>query len=144
MKRIFSLLILMASSVAFAGETGLQDSATPSETSAVGRSANDVVNTLAKRLSLTEEQKSKIFSDRPVHTSCVRQTSARQAREPDSPSGSRTVRPSMATSPSPPWCAGTEQFRRVPSSAESVQVTSAAHTSRRTHLYFLQKMRSVA
>jgi hypothetical protein len=40
MKRIFSLLILMASSVTFAGETGLQDSATPSETPAVGRSAN--------------------------------------------------------------------------------------------------------
>jgi hypothetical protein len=31
MKRIFSLLILVASSAAFAGETGLQQPATPSE-----------------------------------------------------------------------------------------------------------------
>jgi periplasmic protein CpxP/Spy len=59
MKRIF-LLILMASSVTFAGETGSQEPA-PSETASVGRSANDVVNTLAKRLSLTDDQKSKIL-----------------------------------------------------------------------------------
>jgi periplasmic protein CpxP/Spy len=61
MKRIFSLLLLMASSITFASETGLQESATPLETPAVGRSANDVVNTLAKRLSLTDDQKSKIL-----------------------------------------------------------------------------------
>ena len=62
MKRIFSLLILMAGSVAFAGEPGLQESVpTPSETATVGRSANDVLNVLAKRLSLTEEQKAKIL-----------------------------------------------------------------------------------
>jgi hypothetical protein len=42
------------------------------------------------------------------------------------------------------WCASTEQFRRVPSSAESVQFTAAAHARRRTRLYFLQQMRSVA
>jgi Spy/CpxP family protein refolding chaperone len=59
MKRIF-LLILMAASVAFAGETGSQEPA-PSETAPVERSANDVVNDLAKHLSLTEEQKSKIL-----------------------------------------------------------------------------------
>jgi hypothetical protein len=62
MKWILSLLILMGASVAFAGEPGLQESAlTPSETATVGRSANDVLNVLAKRLSLTEEQKSKIL-----------------------------------------------------------------------------------
>ena len=60
MKRIFSLLILMAGSVAFAGETAAQEPV-PSETAPVGRSANDVVNDLAERLSLTEEQKSKIL-----------------------------------------------------------------------------------
>src|ERR1700689_3481158 len=62
MKRIFSLLILMARSVAFAGEAGLQESVpTVSETGTVGRSANDVLNVLAKRLSLTEDQRSKIL-----------------------------------------------------------------------------------
>jgi protein CpxP len=62
MKRIFSLLILMAGSVAIAGETGSQEPAfTPSETATVGGSANDVLNVLAKRLSLTEDQKSKIL-----------------------------------------------------------------------------------
>jgi hypothetical protein len=60
-KRIFSLLILMAGSVTFAGETGLQESATPSETPAVGRSANDVVKTLARRLSMSDDQRSKIL-----------------------------------------------------------------------------------
>src|SRR6202035_5647848 len=34
---------------------------TPSETATVGRSANDVLKGLAKRLSLTEDQKSKIL-----------------------------------------------------------------------------------
>jgi Spy/CpxP family protein refolding chaperone len=62
MKGIFSLLILMLGSVAFAGEAGLQESApTPSETATVGRGANDTLNVLAKRLSLTQDQKSKIL-----------------------------------------------------------------------------------
>jgi hypothetical protein len=61
MKRIFSLLILLAGSVAFAGEAGSQEPATPPETATVGRSPNDVVKTLAKHLSLTEDQKSKIL-----------------------------------------------------------------------------------
>jgi hypothetical protein len=62
MKRIFSLLILMTGSLAFAGEAGLQEPVpTPSETVAAGRSATDVLNVLAKRLSLTEDQKSKIL-----------------------------------------------------------------------------------
>jgi Spy/CpxP family protein refolding chaperone len=62
MKRIFSLLILIASSAAFAGEAGLQETdPAPSESVTVERSANDAVNALAKRLSLTEEQKSKIL-----------------------------------------------------------------------------------
>jgi hypothetical protein len=60
MKRIFSLLILMAGSAAFAGETQ-ETVSTPSETVTVGRSANDVLKILAKRLSLTEDQKSKIL-----------------------------------------------------------------------------------
>jgi hypothetical protein len=59
-KRIF-LVILVASSATFAGETGLQQSATPSKTATVERSPEDVVNMLAKHLSLTEEQKSKIL-----------------------------------------------------------------------------------
>jgi protein CpxP len=62
MKRIFSLLIFMAGSVAFAGEAGLQESVpTPSETATVGRNANDILNVLAKRLSLTQDQKSKVL-----------------------------------------------------------------------------------
>jgi len=52
----------MASSVAFAGETGLPQSVpTPSETATTGRSANDFLNVLTKRLSLTEDQKAKIL-----------------------------------------------------------------------------------
>jgi protein CpxP len=62
MKWMFSLLILMAGSVAFAGEAGLQQPVpTSPETTAVGRSASDVVNVLAKHLSLTEDQESKIL-----------------------------------------------------------------------------------
>jgi Spy/CpxP family protein refolding chaperone len=62
MKRIFSLLILIASSAAFAGEAGLQKTdPTPSETVTLEPSANDAANALAKRLSLTEEQKAKIL-----------------------------------------------------------------------------------
>jgi hypothetical protein len=60
MKWIFSLLILMAGSAAFAGETQ-ETASTPFETVTVGRSANDVLKVLAKRLSLTEDQKSKIL-----------------------------------------------------------------------------------
>ena len=60
MKRIFPLLILTAGTIAFAGQAPSQDP-TPSETAPLGRSANDVVNDLAKHLSLTEEQKSKIL-----------------------------------------------------------------------------------
>ena len=62
MKRIFSLLILMAGSVAFAGETGLQEPVpTPSESTIVGSSAEGTLRVLAKRLSLTEDRKSKIL-----------------------------------------------------------------------------------
>jgi Spy/CpxP family protein refolding chaperone len=62
MKRIFSLLILMAGSVAFAGETGLQEPVpTPSESTIVGSSAEGTLKVLAKRLSLTEAQKSEIL-----------------------------------------------------------------------------------
>jgi protein CpxP len=61
MKRIFALLIFMAASVAFAGEAGSQEPTTPPEAATVGRSPNDVVKTLAKHLSLTEDQKSKIL-----------------------------------------------------------------------------------
>jgi Spy/CpxP family protein refolding chaperone len=61
-KRIFSLAVLMAVSIAFAGEAASQEPApTPSETVAAGRSANDVLKVLARRLSLTEDQKSKIL-----------------------------------------------------------------------------------
>jgi protein CpxP len=60
MKQTLSMLILMASSVVFAGETGLQESASP-PTMTAGRSPTRVVNDLAKRLSLSEDQKSKIL-----------------------------------------------------------------------------------
>src|SRR5271170_6571848 len=61
MNRVF-LLILIASTAAFAAETGLQQSdPTPSESVTAGRSANDVLNVLARRLSLSEDQKSKIL-----------------------------------------------------------------------------------
>jgi periplasmic protein CpxP/Spy len=61
MKRIF-LLILMAGSLAFAGESGSQQTdTTSSETVRAGRSPNDTVNVLAKRLALTEEQRAKIL-----------------------------------------------------------------------------------
>ena len=62
MKRLFCLFILMATSIALAGETGAQQpDPTPPETTIVGRTANDIVNVLASRLSLTEDQKSKIL-----------------------------------------------------------------------------------
>ena len=62
MRTIFWWLVMMAGSIAFAGEAALPDSApTPTEAAPVGRSANDVVNDLAKHLSLTEDQKSKIL-----------------------------------------------------------------------------------
>ena len=57
-----SLLILIAGSAAFAGEAGLQEpDPAPSETVTVEPSAKETVNVLAKHLSLTEEQKSKIL-----------------------------------------------------------------------------------
>jgi Spy/CpxP family protein refolding chaperone len=62
MKPIFSLLILMVAAVTLAGEAGAQvPDPTPAETVTSGRSANDVVNDLARQLSLTEDQKSKIL-----------------------------------------------------------------------------------
>jgi periplasmic protein CpxP/Spy len=62
MKRIFWLMILMSGSVAFAGETGSQQPVPPpSEKAPAGRTANDALNVLAKRLSLTEDQKAKIL-----------------------------------------------------------------------------------
>jgi protein CpxP len=62
MKRIFWLLILMAASVVFAAEAGSQErDSTPSEPTNIGHSAEDVVNVLAKRLSLTEDQRSNIL-----------------------------------------------------------------------------------
>jgi periplasmic protein CpxP/Spy len=62
MKRMFSLLILMAGSLALAGETGLQEPVpAPSESTIVGNSAEGTLKVLAKRLSLTEDQKSKIL-----------------------------------------------------------------------------------
>jgi hypothetical protein len=62
MKPLFLLLILMASSVTIAGGVESQaDSAAPAETETVGRSAKDALDMLAKRLSLTDDQKSKIL-----------------------------------------------------------------------------------
>ena len=62
MTRVLSLLILMTSSLAFAGESGLQEPVPdPTVAASAGRSANDVLNVLARRLSLTEDQKSKIL-----------------------------------------------------------------------------------
>jgi hypothetical protein len=48
---------------AFASETGSQQPAAPPETATVGRSPSDLLNTLAKHLSLTEDQKSKNTAD---------------------------------------------------------------------------------
>ena len=62
MKRIFSLLILMAASGAYAGDIGAQDPvASPPESAASSHSANATLEVLAKRLDLTEEQKAKIL-----------------------------------------------------------------------------------
>jgi Spy/CpxP family protein refolding chaperone len=62
MKRILLWLILMTTSVTFGSEAESQESvATPSETATVGHSANEALNELAKHLSLTEDQKSKIL-----------------------------------------------------------------------------------
>jgi Spy/CpxP family protein refolding chaperone len=62
MKPLFPLLILIASSMAIAGTPESPESAsTPFETAAVGRSPNDIVDQLAQRLSLTDDQKSKIL-----------------------------------------------------------------------------------
>ncbi|HEY2527203.1 MAG TPA: hypothetical protein VGJ20_04510 [Xanthobacteraceae bacterium] len=62
MKRIFAFLILMASSAAFAGQAAPQaEPPTAPETAIPGRTPEDTVNILAKRLSLTDEQKAKIL-----------------------------------------------------------------------------------
>jgi periplasmic protein CpxP/Spy len=63
MRRIFAFLILIAGSAAFAGEAALQEAESPAapETVIPGRTPEDTVNTLAKRLALTEEQKAKIL-----------------------------------------------------------------------------------
>lgn len=58
----FWLLILMAASVVFAAEAGSQErDPTPSEPTNIGHSAEDVVSVLAKRLSLTEDQRSNLL-----------------------------------------------------------------------------------
>jgi Spy/CpxP family protein refolding chaperone len=63
MKVLLPLLMLMASSATIAGGVELQTDAAPSssESEAVGHSANDVLDMMAKRLSLTDDQKSKIL-----------------------------------------------------------------------------------
>jgi hypothetical protein len=62
MKQTFSLLIVMAASTSFAVEAGLQDpDQTLPETTIVQPNANNVVNDLARQLSLTEDQKSRIL-----------------------------------------------------------------------------------
>lgn len=62
MIRTFTLLILLAAPLAFADESGSQDpAASPPQPAVSGRSANDTLNTLTKRLSLTEEQQAKIL-----------------------------------------------------------------------------------
>jgi Spy/CpxP family protein refolding chaperone len=62
-KLLFPLLMLMANSATIAGGVELQTDAAPapSESETVGRSANDVLAVMAKRLSLTDDQKSKIL-----------------------------------------------------------------------------------
>jgi hypothetical protein len=56
------LLILLTGPLAFAGESGSQDPAAAlAEPAISSRSANDTLNALAKRLSLSEEQKAKIL-----------------------------------------------------------------------------------
>lgn len=60
MTRILPLLILMTGSAAFVAHPQELVPA-PSDTAPVGHSANDVLKILAKRLSLSEDQKSKIL-----------------------------------------------------------------------------------
>ena len=63
MKLLLPLLMLMASSATIAGGVELQTDAAPapSESETFGRNANDVFALMAKRLSLTDDQKSKIL-----------------------------------------------------------------------------------
>jgi len=63
MKLLLPLLMLMASSVTIAGGVESQTGAAPtsSEPETVGHSPNDVLDMMAKRLSLTDDQKSKIL-----------------------------------------------------------------------------------
>jgi Spy/CpxP family protein refolding chaperone len=63
MKLLFPLLMLVANSATIAGGVELQTDAAPapSESETVGHSANDVLALMAKRLSLTDDQKAKIL-----------------------------------------------------------------------------------
>jgi len=60
-KLLFPLLMLMASSATIAGGLQADAASTPAESEAVGHSANDVLDMMARRLSLTDDQKSKIL-----------------------------------------------------------------------------------
>lgn len=63
MKLLLPLLMLLASSATIAGGAELLTDAasTPPESESVGHSANDVLDMMAKRLSLTDDQKAKIL-----------------------------------------------------------------------------------
>jgi Spy/CpxP family protein refolding chaperone len=85
-KPLLPLLMLMASSVTIAGGVELPTGAapSPSESETVGHSANDVLDMMVKRLSLTDEQKSKILPiivERRQKIQEVRTTSALPRRQ---------------------------------------------------------------
>jgi Spy/CpxP family protein refolding chaperone len=67
MKLLFPLLVLLTSTaaglatIATAADLQEQPAAAPPETESVGRSANDVLNMLSQRLSLSDDQRSKIL-----------------------------------------------------------------------------------
>jgi Spy/CpxP family protein refolding chaperone len=67
MKLLFPLLVLLTSTaaglatIAAAADLQEQPAPTPPETESVGRSANDVLNMLSQRLSLSDDQRSKIL-----------------------------------------------------------------------------------
>jgi hypothetical protein len=62
MTRVLSLLILMTGAAVFASRAESQEQIpVPAETAPVGHSASEDLKVLAKRLSLTEDQKSKIL-----------------------------------------------------------------------------------
>jgi len=60
-KLLFPLLMLMASSATIAGGLQTDAASTSAESEAVGHGANYVLDMMAKRLSLTDDQKSKIL-----------------------------------------------------------------------------------